>query len=98
MKSFVWEKKFHAYLTHETLPAEERVSKFHNHGKKTSCQTFAEASKRKFVPKSNGSTVEGINEKAPVRLETGTECHDHPREIVGRSQPNCYNNMADCAI
>ena len=50
------------------------------------------------MPKSNGSTVEGINEKAPVRLETGTECQDHPREIVGRSQPNCYNNMADCAI
>ena len=39
------------------LPAEERVSKCHNHEKKTSCQTFAEASKRKFVPKSNGSTL-----------------------------------------
>ena len=52
-------EEFHAYLTHETLPAEERVSKCHNHGKKTFCQTFAEASKRKFVPKSYGSTLKG---------------------------------------
>ena len=52
VKSFVWENKFHAYLTYETLPAEERVSKFHNHGKAPSYQNFAEASMRKFVPKS----------------------------------------------
>ena len=27
--------------------------------------------------------LKGINEKAPFRFETGTECHDHPREIFG---------------
>ena len=31
IKSFVRENNFHTYLTRETLPAEERVSKFHNH-------------------------------------------------------------------
>ena len=59
VKSFVWENKFHAYLTHETLPAEERVSKFHNHGKAPSCLNFAVASMRKFVPKSQGRTLKG---------------------------------------
>ena len=51
VKSFVWENKFHTYLTRETLPAEERVSKFHNHGMTPSYQTFADASVRKVVPK-----------------------------------------------
>ena len=51
VKSFVWENKFHTYLTRETLPAEERVSKSHNHGKTPSYQTFADASMRKVVPK-----------------------------------------------
>ena len=55
VKSFVRENKFHTYLTRETLPAEERVSKFHNHGKTPSYQTFADASMRKVVPKSYGS-------------------------------------------
>ena len=32
-KSFLRENKFHTYLTRETLPAEERLGKFHNHGK-----------------------------------------------------------------
>ena len=61
VKSFVRENKSHTYLTRETLPAEERVSKFHNHGKTPSHQTFADTSVRKVVPKSYG---------------TGTECHD----------------------
>ena len=41
---------------------------------------------------------QGIEEKAPLRFETGTECHDHLRELVGRSRQNCPNNMADGAI
>ena len=41
-----------SYLTRETLPAEERVRKFHNNGKTPSYQTFADASMRKVVPKS----------------------------------------------
>ena len=36
--------------------------------------------------------------ESPLRFETGTECHDHPRELVGRSRQNCLNNMADGAI
>ena len=51
VKSFVWENKFHTYLTRETLPAEERVGKSHNHGKTPSYQTFADASTRIIVPK-----------------------------------------------
>ena len=51
VKHFVWENKFHPYLTRETSPAEERVSKSHNHGKTPSYQTFADASMRKIVPK-----------------------------------------------
>ena len=61
-KSFVRENKFHAYLTRETLPAEERVHIFHNHGKKSSCQTFADASMTKVVPKSY-EALDGIEEK-----------------------------------
>ena len=52
-------KSFHTYLTRETLPAEERVSKFYNHGKTPSYQTFADASMRKVVPKSYGSPLKG---------------------------------------
>ena len=52
VKSFVRENNFHTYLTLETLPAEKRVSEFHNHGKTPSYQTFADASTRKVVPKS----------------------------------------------
>ena len=44
------------YLTHETLPAEERVSKFHNHGKTPSYQTFADASMTEVMPKSSEVT------------------------------------------
>ena len=51
--------KISTYLTCETLPAEERVSKFHNHGKTPSYQTFADASMRKVVPKSYGSYLNG---------------------------------------
>ena len=43
VKSFKRENKFHTYLTRETLPAEERVSKFHNHGETSSCQILADA-------------------------------------------------------
>ena len=46
VKSLVRENNFHTYLTRETLPAEERVRKFHNHAKTPSCQTFADASMR----------------------------------------------------
>ena len=59
VKSFVRENKFHTYLTRETLPAEERVRKFHNHGKTPSYQTLADASMRKVVPKSYGSPLKG---------------------------------------
>ena len=47
-KSFLRENKFHTYLTRETLPAEERLGKFHNHGKTPSYQTSADASMKKF--------------------------------------------------
>ena len=43
VKSFKRENKFHTYLTRETLPAEERVSKFHNHGETSSSQILADA-------------------------------------------------------
>ena len=49
VKSFVRENEVHAYLTRETLPAEERESKFHNHGKTPSCQPFAAVSVRKWT-------------------------------------------------
>ena len=49
-KSLAREKKFHTYLNRKTLPAEERVSKFHNHGKTPSYQTLAEASLMKAAP------------------------------------------------
>ena len=49
LKSFVQENKFHTYLIHETLPAEERVSNFHDHGKTPSYQSFADASMRKVA-------------------------------------------------
>ena len=42
--------------------------------------------------------LKGINEKALFRSETGTGCHDHPREIVGRSRQNCLSNMTDGVI
>ena len=90
VKSFVRENKLHTCLTRETLPAEERVSKFYNHGKTPSYQTFADASMRKIVPKILRKYLEGIEEKAPLRFETGTECHDHLREVVGRSRQNCF--------
>ena len=98
VKSFVRENKFHTYLTRESLSAEERVSKFHNHGKTPSYQTFADASVRKFVPKSHGEVPWRNGRKGPLRFETGTECYDHPRGIVSRSQENCSNNKADGAI
>ena len=59
VKSFVRENKFHTYLTRETLPAEERVRKFHKHGKTPSYQTLADTSMRKVVPKSYGSPLKG---------------------------------------
>ena len=64
VKSFVRENKFHTYLTRETLPTEERVSTFYNHGKTPSHPTFAEASMRKFVLKSHLSLLKG-NTKRP---------------------------------
>ena len=86
LNPFERENRFSTYLTRETLPAEERVRKFHNHGKAPSYQTFADASMRKVVPKSCGSYFEGINEKVLLNFETGTKCHAHPREIVGPSR------------
>ena len=50
------------------------------------------------LPKSFGSHFEGIEEKAPLRFETGTKSHDHPRKIVGPSRQNYLNNMVDGAI
>ena len=49
VKSFLQVNKFHTYLTHETLPAEERVSNFHDHGRTPSYQSFADASMRKVA-------------------------------------------------
>ena len=43
IKSFERENKFYSYLTRETLPAEERISKFRNHGNTPSYQTLADA-------------------------------------------------------
>ena len=51
-KPFVRVNKFQTYLTRETLPAEERVSEFHNHRKTPSSQLFAVVSMRKVEPKS----------------------------------------------
>ena len=98
VKCFEREHTFPTYLTRGTLPAEERGRKFHNHGKAPSYRTFADASMRKAVPKSCGSHFEGLEEKALLRFETGTKCHDHPRKIVGPSRHNCLNNMEDGAI
>ena len=42
--------------------------------------------------------LDGIEEKAPLRFETGTDCHDHPRELLGRTRQNCLNNMTDGAV
>ena len=56
VKSFVRQNKFHTYLTRETLPEEERVSKFHNHGKVPSYQAVADASIGNL---SNGSSFRG---------------------------------------
>ena len=98
LKSFERENTFPTYLTRGTLLAEERGRKFHNHGKEPSYQTFADASMRKVVPKSCGSHFEGIDEKALLRFETGTKCHDHPREIVGPSWQNWINDMTDGVI
>ena len=46
---FVRENKFHPYLTHETLPAEEKVSIIDDHRKTSFYQTFADGSMRKGV-------------------------------------------------
>ena len=43
---FVRENKFHPYLTHETLPAEEKVSIIDDHRKTSFYQTFADGSMR----------------------------------------------------
>ena len=92
-KILLRENKFHTYLTRETLPAEGRVRKFHNHGKTPSYQTFADASMRKVEPRSCGRPLKG-RKKAPLRFKTGTECHDNSREIVGRSRQNCLYNCS----
>ena len=42
LKSFVRENKFHTYLIRKTLPAVERVRKFHDKRKAPSYQTIAE--------------------------------------------------------
>ena len=65
VKSSVRENKFQTCLTRGTLPAEERVSKFHNHGKTPSYETFADASIRKVVPKSYGSHLKGYRKEGP---------------------------------
>ena len=49
------------------------------------------------MPKSYGSRLKGGLE-GPLHFETGTECHDHLREIDGLSRQNCLNNVADGAI
>ena len=43
---FVRENKFHPYLSHETLPAEEKVSIIDDHRKTSFYQTFADGSMR----------------------------------------------------
>ena len=86
-KSFAWENKYHTYLTCETLPAEERVSKFHNHRKTSSSQSVADASMRRAVPKSHGSSLQDRGE-GHYSFQTGTECHDHPRSALDSIHQN----------
>ena len=74
IKSFVPENKFHSYLTRETLPEEERVSKVHNHGNTPSYQNLADASVLSLNPT---EVPLWIDEKALLPFETGIECHDH---------------------
>ena len=71
VKSFVRKNKYHSYLTREALPAEERVRKFHNHGKTPSYQRFADASMRKFVLKSQGSILKEWMRKLLFLLRLG---------------------------
>ena len=59
VKSFVRQSRCHTYLTHETLQAEERVSKFYKHGKTPSYRTFTNASMRKVVLR---KSLEGIDQ------------------------------------
>ena len=47
VKFFVRKNKFYSYLTNETLPATEKASRFHYHGKTPCWQSFADASMRK---------------------------------------------------
>ena len=47
------------YISHVNFTS-RRVSKFHNHGKTPSYQTFAGALMRKVVPKSLRKSLEGI--------------------------------------
>ena len=71
VKSFVRENKFHTYPTRETLPAEKRASKFHNHGETPSYQTFTDASMKKFVLKSYGSSLKEWTRKLFFVLRLG---------------------------
>ena len=67
VKSFKRENKFHTYLTRETLPAEERVSKFHNHGE-TSCQILAEAGDAAWKAFVEGRTHKFIVQRLKFQL------------------------------
>ena len=84
VKSFIRENKFHTYLTRETLPAKERVSIFHNHGKTPCFKTFAEAPMRKVVSSSSSLPIRriyweflhhgrrvGDEEKTEIRVVSG---------------------------
>ena len=97
-KSFLRENKFHTYLTRETLPAEERLGKFHNHGKTPSYQTSADASMRKFMPKSYDCSLKKWTRRLLFVLWLGPSVTIILVKIVNRSRENYSNNMADGAI
>ena len=89
VKSFKRENKFHTYLTRETLPAEERVSKFHNHGETSSCQILANASdatSRAFV---EGRTHKFIVQRLKFQLGHVSFSTCFPRE----NKPSNYTSL-----
>ena len=97
-KSFLRENKFHTYLTRETLPAEERLGNFYNHGKTPSYQTSADASMRKFMPKSCDCSLKKWTRRLLFVLWLGPSVTIILVKIVSRSRENYSNNMADGAI
>ena len=81
VKSFKRENKFHTYLTRETLPAEERVSKFHNHGETSSCQILADASDATSKAFVEGRTHKFIVQQLKFQLRHVSFSTCSPRKV-----------------